>query len=126
MNLETKNVRKLEPEYQDFGWTLINEVRIRRGRHYTREYVLKRDKDIKHYSEIRGLEAQYYNLNSKIKPEVKIHFSTVFALLLLLIIPGIIYIVYLKNKNNRIKENNAKLLKQMNQIKQKVKILQEC
>jgi len=126
MNLETKNVKQLEPGYQDFGWTLINEVRVRHGRRHIKEYVLERNKDMEHYNEIKQLEFQYYNLNSKIKPEVKISFSTAFVLLLLFIIPGIIYIVYLKNKNNHIKENNSKLSKQMTQIKQKVKILQEC
>lgn len=79
---------------------------------------------MEHYNEIKQLEAQYYNLNSKIESEVKISFSTVFVLLLLLIIPGIIYIVYFKNK--QIKENNSTLSKQMSQIKQKVKVLQEC
>ena len=126
MNLETKNVQKLEPGYQDFGWTLINEVRVRHGRRHVKEYVLERNKDMEHYNEIKQLEAQYYNLNSKIKSEVKISFSTVFVLLLLLIIPGIIYIVYFQNKNKQIRENNSKLSKQMNQIKQKVKVLQEC
>lgn len=126
MNLETKNVQKLEPGYQEFGWTLINEVRVRHGRHYVKEYVLERNKDMEHYNEIKQLEAQYYNLNSKIESEVKISFSTVFVLLLLLIIPGIIYIVYFKNKNKQIKENNSTLSKQISQIKQKIKILREC
>lgn len=78
---------------------------------------------MEHYNEIKQLEAQYYNLNSKIESEVKICFSTVFVLLLLLIIPGIIYIVYFKNKNKQIKENNSTLSKQMSQIKQKIKVL---
>lgn len=88
-----------------------------------KEYVLERNKDMEHYNEIKQLEAQYYNLNSKIESEVKISFSTVFVLLLLLIIPGIIYIVYFKNKNKQIKENNSTLSKQMSQIKQKIKVL---
>lgn len=78
---------------------------------------------MEHYNEIKQLEAQYYNLNSKIELEVKISFSTVFVLLSLLIIPGIIYMVYFKNKNKQIKENNFTLSKQMSQIKQKIKVL---
>lgn len=78
---------------------------------------------MEHYNEIKQLEAQYYNLNSKIELEVRISFSTVFVLLSLLIIPGIIYMVYFKNKNKQIKENNFTLSKQMSQIKQKIKVL---
>ncbi|MCF0107417.1 MAG: hypothetical protein HUJ59_00165, partial [Bacilli bacterium] len=59
---------------------------------------------------------KYFSLKSQIKKREEVDVSTAFILFLILIIPGIIYLIYKSNKNAQIDERNQYLRGQMSKI----------
>lgn len=116
MNIETTTVRRDMEDYLKFGWKHTEDVRVRHGRRHSTEYVLARDKDMPHYRLVEMLEKQYFALKAQKKSEVEIHWDVFFILFLLLIIPGILYLLDRKGKNQEIQQKNEQIQRKMNDI----------
>lgn len=91
----------------NFGWVKADIVveRHRRGSHEAQALV--RDTDIAHYSEFQRLEKEYDRNKKSEQRYEPMSGGTAFILLLLLILPGIIYIIYKNLQKNSIETHNA-------------------
>ena len=116
MNIETKAVTDDFRDYLNFKWEHTEDVSERHGRLHRTKHILARDKDMPNYREYLELERKYFSLKSQIKKREEVDVSTAFILFLLLIIPGVIYLIYKSNKNAQIDERNQYLRGQMSKI----------
>lgn len=116
MNIETKRVRGDYHNYLNFGWKFTEDTSVRVGNHHRTEHVLARDKDMPKYQTIVAYENKYFTLKNRIKPHEEISPGTAIILLLLLIIPGVIYLIAKTNKNDEIDRANKEIRAQMNKI----------
>ena len=114
MNIETKVVTEDYRDYLNFQWKHTGEEKF--GRLHRTKYILARDMDMPNYREYLVLEQKYFSLKSQIKKREEVDVSTAFILFLLLIIPGVIYLIYKSNKNAQIDEHNQYLKGQMSKI----------
>ena len=89
-----------------FGWQPTQETSRRSGRitHYYQ--IMARETSNPHYNEYRRLEINYEAARGKLKYYDSMEFSTVILLLLLLIIPGVLYITFKLIQKNNIKNHN--------------------
>ena len=78
--------------------------------------VLTRDKNLRNYITLSNLEKRYYDAKNQIKPLPKINEIALMFLFLLLIIPGIIYVVKKKKDIKMVEDNNSKMKKEMASI----------
>ncbi len=120
--IEVENKRDskdLIREYEAFGWELlsINDKEIA----FTRETQNKVYADlIKFEYQYEALREDLYQLKKPIAPK-KINASTAFILILLLIIPGILYIVVKTKQNKKYKEELAAYEAEYDRIKKQIK-----
>ncbi|MCR5308453.1 MAG: hypothetical protein K6E24_05615 [bacterium] len=103
-----------------FGWNFIKEDSKPSGRGRYHFLVYGRDTDMPHYEELKQLEDEY----NDVKKEIDLwdmEWETFGILLLLLIIPGIVYLVFTLNQRSKIWNNNMKCDEKMDEIVQKAK-----
>lgn len=86
-------------------------------------FKLTRMKSIINYSKISELENEYFRLKDSIKKPNKLFKPTVIFLLILGILPGVIYLINFKHKNNIISKNNRNSTIRMNKILEEVDLL---
>lgn len=114
-----------------FGWQLDTEKSDKRAlskknkAHFIklRTLVFKRPKDLLYHDKLMELEKKYEELENQKQFYIKADPINAFFLFLLVIIPGIIYVVLKAKKKKKVKENNeaidakqAKLLAEAQQI----------
>ena len=98
-----------------FGWQKTQTAEQRHGRTTSNYQILARETSIPNYEQLKALEERYESAKAAIKYYEKASFSTALLLLLLLIVPGVLYIVYKTNKKNSIKANNLQQKETMKQ-----------
>ena len=108
--IETKEINVHEKDHiQDltaFGWQPTQESSRRSGRTSYNVQIMARETSNPHYNEYRRLEINYEAARGKLKYYDSMEFSTVILLLLLLIIPGVLYITFKLIQKNNIKNHN--------------------
>ena len=119
--IETKKVLSYEPrEYiedlKSFGWQQTDEIEERSGRHTTRYIILARDKEMQNYNQIVELESKYKSLRSKLETYEPIDGIYALILFLILILPGIVYVVFKNKQKGRIQNNNNLVRSQMKEV----------
>ncbi len=119
--IETKEISTYQKDYiQDltaFGWQPTQI--ISRSRRASTKYfqIMARETSMPHYNEYRRLEENYESAKGNIKYYSSMEFTTVFLLLLIFIIPGVIYIAFKMSQKNEIENhNNQYKLKMQNAI----------
>ena len=107
-----------------FGWEYVEDKHY--GRSGTLHIVLKRDKDLTNYKKLDELEKRYDNYKKQIKTYSPISDSPeMFLLILLLIFPFVIYCVYKHNQKIEIRNNNGRLIREMNEIIKEAKTIEK-
>ena len=108
---------KLEiSDNKNFGWKVKEEIEEGSGKKKNKYVVLTRDKNLRNYITLSNLEKRYYDAKNQIKPLPKINEIALMFLFLLLIIPGIIYVVKKKKDIKMVEDNNSKMKKEMASI----------
>ena len=131
MNVETKVVEAYsyssyngtKEEYLNFGWVHTEDTQVHQGRGYKPAYVLVRDKDMPHYSELCKLETEYFHLKSSKKHYSSMEWDNVLLAFALFLIPGILYVTFKLRQKKRIKQHNEEMEKQMRAVVAKAKPL---
>jgi hypothetical protein len=115
--IETKEIGLYEKDYIDdltaFGWQPTQTTSRRSGRSSYTVQIMARETSMPHYNDYRRLEEDYEAAKAKRKYYSSMEISTVFLLLLLLIIPGVLYIVFKKCQKADIKDHNDKCNQEM-------------
>lgn len=115
--IETKEISTSEKDYiQDltaFGWQPTQETTRRSGRTTSYIQIMARETTMPYYNEYRRLENDYETAKGNIKYYSSMEISTALLLLLLLIIPGVLYIAFKMSQKNRIKTHNDDCKAQM-------------
>ncbi len=104
-----KEYDEFEKEVEDciaFGWQRTQETTRRSGRLHRRYLIMARETSMPNYQKYCELEEKYQNAKENIKKYQPIDFLTAFALLLILIIPGVIYIYFKMSQKEKIRVNN--------------------
>ena len=92
-----------------FGWQTTEVIRESNGFRWSSNYqILARETTMPHYNEYRKLEMDYEDAKKQMKQYNSMEASTVFLLLLLLILPGVIYIAFKSNQKQQIEEHNQR------------------
>ncbi len=113
---ELANDYKLYVEdLQAFGWQPTEEISERFGRTTSRYQILARQTDMPNYDQYVNLEDRYEDAKSSMKYYESMSFSTAGLLLLLLVVPGILYIAFKISQKKNIKENNERCFNIMKQ-----------
>jgi hypothetical protein len=99
-----------------FGWQKTQMATRREGRTENDYQILARETTISHYEEYVKLEADYEKFRSKKKVYYSIEFETLLLLLVILIIPGIIYLIYNSTEKSDIEKNNRFCEQEMRKI----------
>jgi hypothetical protein len=89
-----------------FGWQPTQTTSRRSGRSSHTVQIMARETSMAHYNEYRRLENDYETAKGEIKYYSPMEASTVFLLLLILIIPGALYIAYKSNQKSNIESHN--------------------
>jgi hypothetical protein len=103
---EYNKCQKYIQDLTAFGWQPTQETTERYGRVSHKYQIMARDTTMANYNEYRKLEDYYEAAKSNIKKYNSMEASTVFLLLLLFIIPGVIYITVKTIQKNSINQNN--------------------
>ncbi len=106
-----------------FGWQKTQMATRREGRTENDYQILARETTISHYEEYVKLEADYEKFRSKKKVYYSIEFETLLLLLVILIIPGIIYLIYKSTEKSDIEKNNRFCEQEMKKIIDEAKSL---
>ncbi len=110
--IETKEISLYQKEYISdltaFGWQPTQETSRRSGRSTYHYQIMARETSMEHYNDYRRLEIDYETAKGNKKYYNSMEFTTVFLLLLLLLIPGVLYIVFKVNQKNEINTHNRK------------------
>lgn len=119
--IETKEIelygdQKQKDYIQDltaFGWqpTQITSRRSRRSSHTVQ--IMARESSMPHYNDYRRLEEDYETAKGNMKYYSPMEASTVFLLLLILIIPGVLYIAFKSDQKSNIEVHNNQCKQQM-------------
>lgn len=119
--IETKEIelygdQKQKDYIQDltaFGWqpTQITSRRSRRSSHIVQ--IMARETSMPHYNDYRRLEEDYETAKGNMKYYSPMEASTVFLLLLILIIPGVLYIAFKSDQKSNIEAHNNQCKQQM-------------
>ena len=96
-----------------FGWQKTQTVSRRSGKVTHSVQIMARETTMPHYEEYCKYEKDYYAASSQMKFYNSMEFGTVILLLLLLIIPGVLYITFKTHQKNKIEANNNQCLQQM-------------
>ncbi len=96
-----------------FGWQPTQTASRRSGRSSHSVQIMARETSMPHYNEYRRLEEDYETAKGNIKYYSPMEASTVFLLLLLLIIPGVLYIAFKSNQKSNIEAHNNQCKQQM-------------
>ena len=119
--IETKEIglygdQKQKDYIQDltaFGWQPTQTASRRSGRSSHSVQIMARETSMPHYNEYRRLEEDYETAKGNIKCYSPMEASTVFLLLLILIIPGVLYIAFKSNQKSNIEAHNNQCKQQM-------------
>ena len=96
-----------------FGWQPTQTASRRSGRSSHSVQIMARETSMPHYNEYRRLEEDYETAKGNIKYYSPMEASTVFLLLLILIIPGVLYIAFKSNQKSNIEAHNNQCKQQM-------------
>ena len=96
-----------------FGWQPTQTASRRNGRSSYNVQIMARETSMPHYNEYRRLEEDYETAKGNIKYYSPMEASTVFLLLLILIIPGVLYIAFKSNQKYNIEAHNYQCEQQM-------------
>ena len=96
-----------------FGWQPTQTASRRSGRSSHSVQIMARETSMPHYNEYRRLEEDYETAKGNIKYYSPMEASTVFLLLLILIIPGVLYIAFKSNQKSNIEDHNNQCKQQM-------------
>lgn len=126
MNIETKMVRREDDKnaYLKFGYELTGTERCG-TRHKHNEYVLARNKDMPSYRLIAAYEKKYFGLKAQLKERPSIDVEEAIILFLILIVPGIIYLIAKNIQISNVDRYNAPIRREMNEVLKEVKPLVE-
>ena len=113
---EKKDSLKYVDDLLAFGWQKTQMTTRREGRTENNYQILARETTIPHYEEYVKLEADYEKFRSKKQVYYSIEFETLLLLLVILIIPGIIYLVYKSTEKSDIEKNNRLCEQEMRKI----------
>lgn len=115
---------QLVEEAKAFGWNVSSTrvTRLARGRTNT-SYIMIRDKNISHYSDIVEAENEYRLAQTDLKNYVEADILDALLLLLLFIIPGIIYITAKCIKKHSVRVNNEAAIAKMKEAVNKAKLI---
>ena len=89
-----------------FGWQPTQETSRRSGRSTHHYQIMARETTMPHYNEYRKFENDYETAKDEIKYYEPMEVSTVFLLLLILIIPGVLYVAYKLAQKASIESDN--------------------
>lgn len=123
MNIETKTTRQNYEEYLNFGWEHTEDAMVRCGKHHRTEHILARDKDMENYRVLEALENKYFKLKEQKQSYNPIDGGICFALFVLFIIPGILYVCYKSKQKEHIYAHNRSLQSQMDVVVKEAKEL---
>ena len=96
-----------------FGWQPTQTASRRSGRLSHKVQIMARETSMPHYNEYRRLEENYETAKGNIKYYSPMEVSTVLLLLLLLIIPGVLYISFKSRQKSNIEAHNNQCKQQM-------------
>ena len=115
---------QLVEEAKAFGWNVSSTrvTRLARGRTNT-SYIMIRDKNISHYSDIVEAENEYRLAQTDLKNYVEADILDALLLLLLFIIPGVIYITAKCIKKHNVRVNNEAAIAKMKEAVNKAKLI---
>lgn len=119
--IETKEIglygdQKQKDYIQDltaFGWQPTQTASRRSGRSSHTVQIMARETSMPHYNDYRRLEEDYETAKGNIKYYSPMEASTVFLLLLILIIPGVLYIAFKSSQKSNIEAHNNQCKQQM-------------
>ncbi len=111
-----------------FGWHINKEVkrishRVHGVSRYQTVYEIERDDEMPNYNLYKEYESEFYEAKSKLIVEPKMDMVITICLLLLLVIPGIIYIICENKHISKIKEKNKENINIMNNALVKARAL---
>ena len=89
-----------------FGWQPTQETSRRSGRSTHHYQIMARETSMEHYNDYRRLENDYETAKAEIKYYSPMEASTVLLLLLILIIPGVLYIAFKSSQKSSIESHN--------------------
>ena len=96
-----------------FGWQKTQEVLRHHGRTSSRVQVLARETSMPNYTEYVKYENEYEAAKGEIKNYNPMELSTIFLLLILFIVPGVLYIAFKSNQKSNINNNNQQCHEKM-------------
>ena len=96
-----------------FGWQPTQTASRRSGRSSHSVQIMARETSMRNYEKYCSLEEEYEDAKDSIKHYDSMEPLTVLLLLLLLIAPGVIYIIYKCNQKATIEEHNKQCKQQM-------------
>lgn len=100
-------------DIKNFGWVLKESYSKRCGRTTSTYQVMTRDSSSTYYNNYRNLQNNYEEARNKLKEYVPMESDTVLILFLILIIPGIVYVIFKKKQKKSIEENNKRYREEM-------------
>lgn len=111
-----------------FGYELYEEgsYKMRIGGHNKDcpQYYYRRSKDLKNYSLLKEKEDEYNALQDKIEYIEDINTELVILLFILLILPGIIYLIYKKRERERVMAANPLIKEEMYKVVEQAKLIE--
>lgn len=96
-----------------FGWQPTQTASRTSGRSSQTVQIMARETSMPHYNDYRRLEEDYETAKNNIKYYSSMEASTVFLLLLLFIIPGVLYIAFKSSQKSNIEAHNNQCEQQM-------------
>ena len=127
--IETKKVYMIENEeyyasdLRAFGWEITENKIEYIGEMAAPYFVLTRDKEKENYEELRKKEIEYEKQRKELIHYDNINIEVAILLMILLIIPGVIYIIYKKSEEKKCIEHNWPYKKKMEEIVKEAKEL---
>lgn len=116
--IETKEIslygnKEYIEDLSAFGWQPTQTTSRRSGRSTSTYQIMARETSMPHYNDYRRLEEKYEASKANMKYYSPMELSTAGLLLLLLIIPGVLYIAFKMNQKSNINNYNDECKRQM-------------